>query len=105
MKESFLMRKAKVSTIAIAAAASALALAVTSGPSYAWSWGSEDQQNYQFNPQHRDEILQYGSQIGANWSQEIRDTGYASKQPSDTSSSSDSKAYAGDQQTSQKAHN
>ncbi len=98
------MSKTKLATISLAAAASLLALAVSSGTTYAWSWGAEDQQNYEFNPQHRDEILRYGSQIGANWSEEIRTSAYASKQPAN-SVSSDTRASTTEGQNPQKANN
>jgi hypothetical protein len=75
------MSKTKLATVSLTAAASLLSLALSAGTGYAFGWGAEDQENYQFNPQHRDEILRYGSQIGANWSQEIKDSAYASKQP------------------------
>jgi hypothetical protein len=76
--------KGKLGTIALAAAAGALALVVTSTPSYAWQWGAEDQENYEFNPVHRDEILRYSSQWGSDWATEVRASAYAQKQPGQT---------------------
>ncbi len=69
------MKYAKVaSAIALTAA---LSLSALIGPVYAWQWGAEEQQNYEFNPKHRQEILTYGSQIGANWREELRQSQYA----------------------------
>jgi hypothetical protein len=73
------MKRFKLLPIAASLLSSALAIAGTTTPGYAWSWGSGDQENYQFDPVHSAEILEYGAQIGANWSAEIRDAALASQ--------------------------
>ncbi|GEM_PF-1772573 len=55
--------------------------AVLAGSAYAWSWGADNQENYQFNPANRQEILQYGAQIGADWPAQLRQQNYASERP------------------------
>ncbi len=73
------MKRSKLLPIAVGVLGSALGLAVIAAPGYTWSWGSADQENYEFNPEHRAEILEYGAQYGANWSAEIRDRALASQ--------------------------
>jgi hypothetical protein len=73
------MKRFRISPITVGVLAAAFNLAVVPAPGHAWSWGSDDQQNYQFNPEHRAEIVEYGAHVGANWSEEIKESALASQ--------------------------